>query len=87
MQIFEVYEVEWPSRKVITPPHGLFTNAKAAEAYLQSCLTPLYERYMVIVKTRALDNWPPNATEYFNENELTYYVQHEGNQFLEFFEL
>jgi len=78
MEIYEVFEVEWPSRFIVTPPHGLFTNFAAAETYLQACFTPMYDRHMVIIRTRALDNWPPSSTEFFNDNKLTYYKQVDG---------
>lgn len=82
MDIFEVFEIEWPSRNIITPPHGLFTNFAAAEAYLKDCITPIYDRYMVIIRTRALDHWPVSSTTFFSDNELTYYRQSD-NAFVE----
>lgn len=75
MEIYEVFEIEWPSRVIITPPQGLFLNFPAALAYLQACTTPLYDRYMVIIRTRALKEWPPSPTEFFVDNILIYYKQ------------
>jgi hypothetical protein len=82
MEIYEVFEVQWPSMEPAS--HStLFTNFIAAEKYMQSYTSWIYERHMAIRKAKAFDNWPLAPVEFFDDNEITYYKQVDG-KFVEF---
>ncbi len=77
-RVFQVNEVEWPSKYVIGNNHGIFSNFEAAENYVKETYTPEYDRHMVIIATDMLDNWPTMLHEYNGMNDLTYYHQSAG---------
>lgn len=79
MRIFEVYEHDMPSKFINGPSWGVFTNFMAADAFVRTCFTPEYDRYLVIIETEALDRWP--ALEMSEGNKLTYYHQRKDDLF------
>ena len=79
-RIFEVCEIEWPSRYVKVGAHSVFSNFEAAEAYVKETWTPMYDRHMVIIETDMLDRWPAFIQDFTaTGNILTYYSQNEKN--------
>lgn len=76
MKVFEVYEVQWPSRHITSPSHGVFAKFEVAESYVKETYTPIYDRHMVIIEVEVREEWP--SVKMSDLPILTYYKQLDG---------
>ena len=76
-KIFIPHEVDHNKYVIDKGPHGYFSNLEAAEAYVQECVSPYYNRIMMIQEVVPYTSWPIKEGEVVPP-VMTYYHQANG---------